>query len=100
MTGRTLLSMEDLADRLRKSPDWFSRNRKALEDGDPPFPKPVFGDGTAGQRWDPKAVDLWLDAQIDPALIAAARPGVEQGADLDLRLAMRADDLAGQGAGR
>lgn len=95
MTNRDLLNMDQVAKRLGKSPDWFSRNRKDLEAGDPPFPKPVFGDGTNGQRWDPKAIGLWLDARIDPALIAAARPQAAAGDGLDLRLSLRADDLAG-----
>lgn len=100
MTNRTLLSMEQLAALLGKSPDWLSRNRKALEEGTPPFPKPVFGDGGPGQRWDPKAINLWLDAHIDPLLMTARHHTGTAPDTLDLRLSMRADELAAQGPGR
>lgn len=65
MTGfavpRQLLPADGVAVRLSSTRDWFSRHRRQLERKG--FPKPVLPG-----RWDPKAIDLWLDSQMPAAL--------------------------------
>ncbi len=57
---RKLLNMRDTADRLNRTYEWFSRNRKKLQD-DYGFPAPVPG---MGNLYDPRAIDRWLDGFI------------------------------------
>lgn len=53
------LTTEEVAAILRKSTEWFYRNRDRLirECG---FPQPLRGLGTI---WDNKAIEAWMDAQ-------------------------------------
>ena len=60
MSGRTLLTAAQVALRLGRTHRWFTRNRAALEARG--FPGPVDG---CGMRWDPVAIDGWLDGQLD-----------------------------------
>ena len=81
---RTLLTSDEVAARLKYTLAWFYRHQASLRrDG---FPAPVFGEGRHG-RWDPVAIDRWLDAKIaaDPDAIARrasdARMDAQLGAD-------------------
>jgi hypothetical protein len=64
MPDRTLLDNEQVADRLHVTYDWWMRNKRRLIDKEG-FPGEVRG---IPQRWDPAAVNRWLDAQMKPAL--------------------------------
>lgn len=58
-TSRRLLSARETADRLGRSPSWFSarETKKALDEAGFPRPVPV------ANRWCPRAIDRWIDAQ-------------------------------------
>jgi hypothetical protein len=60
---RRLLTAAGVARKLGRSLSWFQRQREALE-RDKGFPLPVDG---CGHRWDPVAIDAWLDRQRGPA---------------------------------
>jgi hypothetical protein len=75
------LTAADVARGFRHSLGWFYRNRVRLEARG--FPVPVDG---LGLRWDPAAIDAWLNAQL-PAVKAAAVP--EDGADILIRRAQQ-----------
>jgi hypothetical protein len=64
MPDRTLLDNDQVADRMHVTYDWWMRNKKRLI-GEEHFPPEVKG---IPQRWDPRAIDRWLDAQMGPAL--------------------------------
>lgn len=92
---RSLLSRAEVAERLSISPDAFRRRYVDLRaDG---FPAAVFGEATAGARWDPAAIDRWLDLKL-PAAPIAVSPAVV--VDLSNELAARARRLAEQGVRR
>jgi predicted DNA-binding transcriptional regulator AlpA len=57
-----LLTMQEVAERLAHGYDWFRRQRARLE-RDEGFPAPVRG---CGNRWDPRAIEQWLDRQREP----------------------------------
>lgn len=58
---RRLLSRAELASRLGHRVDWLNRHYPELAlDG---FPAPALG-SRAGARWDPAAVDAWLDRKL------------------------------------
>ena len=61
---RALLNTRQVAARLGHTLDWFYRNRPRLE-SQHDFPPSVGG---CGGRWDPAALDAWLDTQIPAAL--------------------------------
>lgn len=63
---RDLLTRDQVARKLAKTGCWFQRHRKALEAGDG-FPPAVLGRGR-GARWDPAAIDAWLDQRMPKAL--------------------------------
>jgi hypothetical protein len=63
--SRQLLTSAEVALRLRRSLPWFQRNRASLEARG--FPAPVDG---LGMRWDPVAIDRWLDALLPAAPMA------------------------------
>lgn len=69
MSGRVLLTSAQVALRLSRSLGWFRSNRDRLEARG--FPRPIDG---CGMRWDPVAIDAWLDRQrgqaADPAAAA------------------------------
>jgi hypothetical protein len=71
MPDRTLLDNDQVADRLHVTYDWWMRNKKRLI-GEEHFPPEVKG---IPQRWDPRAVDRWLDVQMAPALKVTIEPG-------------------------
>jgi predicted DNA-binding transcriptional regulator AlpA len=75
MTDRTLLDRAQVAKRLGLTVETFYRNSATLRaDG---FPEPTLG-RLSGARWDPAAIDAWLDHKIqtvvrtDPADTAEA----------------------------
>ena len=61
--SRELLTAPLVARKLGRSLNWFYRHRTELED-DHSFPRTVRGCGT---RWDPRAIEAWLDAQLPVA---------------------------------
>lgn len=62
-----LLDQSGVAAMLGYSADWFLKNHARLEASG--FPRPVLNqDRHSGKRWDSKAINLWLDRQMDPAL--------------------------------
>lgn len=63
-----LIRRERVARKLRRSLSWFERNRPSLEAAG--FPRPV---PAMGLRWDERAIDAWLDAQL-PAYAGATDP--------------------------
>jgi hypothetical protein len=63
VSGRDLLTAPQVARRFSRSLGWFRRMRPSLEARG--FPLPVDG---CGLRWDPAAIDDWLDAQRRPAV--------------------------------
>ena len=71
--ARQLLTAPQVAARLARSHAWFLRRRGALEETG--FPRPVDG---CGMRWDPAAIDDWLDAQ------RPRRAGPEETAEAEL----------------
>lgn len=79
--GRTLLTAAEVAARLRPGSagalDWFYRRKKGLI-ADHGFPPPVPG---CGNRWDPAALDRWLDAQDPRAPKPAAAPAAPAAAN-------------------
>ncbi len=61
MPDRTLLNAAQVAIKLGHSAEWFVRNRADLEAGG--FPPAAIGNGR-GRRWDPHAINAWLDARM------------------------------------
>lgn len=57
---RELLTAPMVAKALGRSLSWFAKHRVELEECHG-FPKSVRGCGT---RWDPRAIDAWLDQQL------------------------------------
>ena len=86
MTDRTLLDRAALARRLGHSVEWLYNNLATL-DG---FPPPVLGNGR-GARWDPRAIDHWLDrrlaASFGPQVLAPLAANDTQEDDFDRRVA-------------
>lgn len=80
MSGRDLLTSAQVARRFARSLAWFRRARPQLEAKG--FPLPVDG---CGLRWDPVAIDDWLDAQ------RPRRPASEDG---EAELIRRAQAMA------
>jgi len=79
MADRTLLDRAAVARRLGISVERLYRQRRALEaDG---FPAPAFG-RMSGERWDPAAIDRWLDAKLPPAKTAGF-PNCDSGTEDD-----------------
>lgn len=83
MTDRTLLAIAQVALRLNVSAENFNRRRRELIERHG-FPPPLPG---LALRWDPLAIDLWLDKHIPPPLrippsedatLAAQRATLEQ----------------------
>ena len=66
---RDLLKTAEVADRLGHHVEWFYKNRRRLEQ-DYGFPPPVRG---MRHRWDPAAIDAWLDRQFPPEITLAVR---------------------------
>lgn len=58
--SRGLLTAPMVAKALGRSLSWFAKRRIELET-EHGFPPPVRGCGT---RWDPRALDAWLDQQL------------------------------------
>lgn len=91
---RELLTMEAVALKLGRGREWFWKHWRTLISRHR-FPKPVPG---LGKRWDPMAIDCWLDSHIDPAFLAArARAAGEPpiaGPDHSTLLEDRAERLA------
>lgn len=93
--SRRLLTTTEVAARLApgcKDPlAWFYRHRRDLVERHG-FPPPVPG---CGRRWDPAALDAWLDARL-PAGAIDSRAVVT--IDWDARLAERGRAIAGSAA--
>lgn len=71
MTDRTLLNRAQVARRLGLSIEQLYRNLKSLEaDG---FPKAALGT-MSGARWDPAAIDTWLDRKIQTVVRIEGTP--------------------------
>lgn len=68
LPSRRLLTAAEVAIRLGRTVGWFRRNRPELEERHG-FPRPVDG---CGMRWDPLALDRWLDARLPGAAAAPA----------------------------
>lgn len=61
--SRKLIGKNEVSEILGISKHTFDRHRSALEDEG--FPKPVLNADIFGHyKWDIKAINLWLDAQI------------------------------------
>lgn len=88
-TSRTLLKQREVADRLRMNYDEFSRHKAGLI-ADHGFPPPAAG---CGNRWDPEAIDAWLDRQIAATVTHGGDQPVEIHADI---LDARARAIANQ----
>lgn len=65
---RDLLTAAQVARKLGRSLSWFQRNRATLE-ATKSFPRPVDG---CGHRWDPAAIDAWLNRQLPSQRTEAA----------------------------
>lgn len=81
MTARELLNIDGVCAKLSVSKDWFFRHNKSLVELKG-FPGPVPGfEAGSGRRWDPAAIDAWLDLQMAPALREAhvARAAADAG---------------------
>lgn len=65
MSDRELLDRPALARRLNVSVEVLYRRLKTMLLHEK-FPQPVFGNGR-GARWDPRAIDAWLDAKLPNA---------------------------------
>lgn len=51
----------------------FTKHRQALEENG--FPPPTLTKDQFGtERWDNKAIDLWMDSRIPAGLLIAAKP--------------------------
>ncbi|HWK44892.1 MAG TPA: hypothetical protein VNT30_09235 [Stellaceae bacterium] len=75
-SDRRLLTRAEMADRLQVDLDYLYRHLHRLyADG---FPRPAWGN-RAGARWDPRAIDAWLDAKI--ARPAASSPAPAGGGE-------------------
>ncbi len=61
---RTLLSSAQVAQRLAHATHWFYRHKKRLIEREG-FPPPVLAN-----KWDPAAIDAWLDARMPAELRA------------------------------
>lgn len=61
--NRQLITRKRVAETLGHSESWFRANYGTLKGKG--FPKPV---PDCGLRWDPKAVEIWLDLQLDSKL--------------------------------
>ncbi len=76
---RALLDTVGLARRLGRTPEWFYRHKDELMDVHG-FPPPVTG---LGNRWDPVAIDRWLDRQLPEHLRLPTNPAELQKAEQD-----------------
>ena len=94
MPDRSLLNHPQVAKRLGHSSDWFYRHRDRLI-RDHGFPSSVDG---CFRRWDPAAIDAWLDAQLPAAARSAKADDAAELARIEARREARgqaiADDLA------
>lgn len=88
MTDRKLLDRPAVAARLNITVQKFMRSRDALAAAG--FPRPVFG-SRAGERWDPVAIDRWLDLRMPAAPCGSERGAA--GGDYDALLDERAEQL-------
>lgn len=87
MIDRTLLDAEQVAARLHVTLDWWRHNRRRLQESFG-FPLPIAG---IGGRWDPLAIQAWLDAQLPayaprPSAANDAGAPADWSAELDRRL--------------
>lgn len=89
---RKLLNAKAVADKLGRTHNWFCREKQNLYRQN--FPRPVLGDRKHGHaRWDPAAIDAWLDLRMPADLRSqhqhAAKPvaTVDYNAILQNRLA-------------
>ncbi len=86
MTTSSVLTAAEVAARVRRSLNWFRRNRHRLQAEGFPAPLPGFHN----RLWSTAAVDRWLAGEV-PA------PPVETEADaITLRIKERAKVIAGE----
>ncbi|MGX9963129.1 helix-turn-helix transcriptional regulator [Roseomonas sp. F4] len=83
-SSRRLLTAAEVALRLRRTVSWFYRQRAELEDRHG-FPRPIDG---CGMRWDPRAIDRWLDSRIQGGALSGQQKAL---AEAEARLMARAD---------
>jgi predicted DNA-binding transcriptional regulator AlpA len=84
---RRLLNILEVSEKLGFSRSTFDRKRADLEAAG--MPKPTLGaDQFGSERWDNRAIDLWLDSRIPPGLRAR---DMEQG---KFTLTLNADNVA------
>jgi len=96
MTDRTLLDRAGVARKLGMTVETLYRRLAELEaDG---FPKPVHG-RMSGARWDPVAIDRWLDRKLPPELADTAN-AVRGEPDWDALLDGKAEQIGGATVGR
>lgn len=97
---RRLLPRAELAAKLGHATEWFNKHLpELLADG---FPPPALGT-RSGARWDPAAVDDWLDRKrpLKPAPDAAAEAQLRQEmAEIADEIDAAADRLAAEAAQR
>lgn len=91
-SDRTLLTRAEVAARLGHSLVWFYRNEKRIQKQER-FPAPALGT-LAAARWDPAAIDYWLDCKIRRTQ-EGAHPIVAVGLSADhYDIVRRAQELA------
>lgn len=90
---RDLLMQRAVAERLNMTYDQFSRRKAGLIAGHG-FPPPVAG---CGNRWDPEAIDAWLDRQLEAAGVSPV-VHIDRARDVDILLDERARAIAAGGA--
>lgn len=78
MSGRRLLNMREVGERLGHGYHWFRKRRRAME-RDEGFPGPIR---TCGLRWDGDAIDRWIAAQGKPTVSIDIGDGPIEVADL------------------
>ena len=92
MVDRTLITAAVVAAKLRHPTVWFYRNRKMLE-SKYGFPTKISG---CGNRWDPAAIDRWLDSQMPEDLRNEDEKRKDEADAMDVRLAKRGALIVGR----
>jgi len=94
-TDRRLLDGRAVSVKLGQPHDWFEYYRASLDAAG--FPAPCLSADQFGEAlWDARAIDLWLDARMDPNLrtLAASITNHKQSADWDAKLSGRAREIS------
>ncbi len=95
MTDRTLIDRPAVAARLGHSVEWLYKHMPDMLAAG--FPMPVIGNQRSA-RWDPRAIDRWLDARMPPQISGPSTlPQIVMPADLareSAELDRRSEELA------